>query len=105
MMISLILKYLTVSKHQSQYMVAYTGSLAPVDFSDAVFNHVNFQKITQISSLCSFYYISDKIPSLLVTIDLSAADLVCLTDQPTNGTAKRKLERLQFSTSSSFVKI
>ena len=43
----------------------YTGSLAPVDFSGAVFTHAYFQKIAKISSLCDFHYISEGIPSLL----------------------------------------
>ena len=40
----------------------YTGSLAPTDFSGAVFTHAHFQKIAQISSLCDFHYISVGIP-------------------------------------------
>ena len=42
-------------------------SLAPVDFSGALFTHAHFQKIAQISILCKEF---------LVTNDLSAADLV-----------------------------
>ena len=55
------------------------GSLAPADFSGAVFTSAHFQKIAQISSLCNFEYISEGIPSLicfLVTNDLTAVDLV-----------------------------
>ena len=43
----------------------YTGSLAPVDFSGAVFTCAHFQKIDQQSSLCNFYYISEGIPLLM----------------------------------------
>ena len=64
----------------------YTVSLAPADFSGAVFTHVDFQKIAQISSLCDFHYISERIPSLMrfwFTNDLSVVDLApadfCLT--------------------------
>ena len=46
-------------------MTGYTGSLAPADFSGAVFTSAHFQKITQISSLCDFHYISEGIPSLM----------------------------------------
>ena len=56
----------------------YTGSLAPADFSGAVFTHADFQKIAPISSLSDFHYVSEGIPSLMrfwVTNDLSAADL------------------------------
>ena len=61
------------------FITYYNSSLAPVDFSGAVFTCAQFQKITQISSSCDFHYISEGIPSLiafLVTNDLSAADLV-----------------------------
>jgi hypothetical protein len=40
-------------------------SLTPADFIGAVFTHVHFQKIAQISSLCNFHYISEWIPSLM----------------------------------------
>ena len=53
----------------------YIRSLAPADFSSAVFTHAYFQKIAQISSLCDFHYINEEIPSLmrfwlLITYDL-----------------------------------
>ena len=43
----------------------YTGYLAPVDFSGAVFNCAHFQKVAQISNFCDFHYISQGIPFLL----------------------------------------
>ena len=45
--------------------VKYTVCLAPMDFSDEVFTRAHFQKIAQISSLCDFHYISERIPSLM----------------------------------------
>ena len=59
----------------------YTGSLASVNFSGAVFTHAHFPKTAQISSLCNFHYISEGIPSfmcfwLLMAIN-SAADVSC----------------------------
>ena len=43
-----------------------TGSLDPLDFSGSVFTCADFQKITQISSLCDVYYIvSEEITSLI----------------------------------------
>ena len=45
-------------------LLLYTRSLAPADFSGAVFTCAHFQKIAQISSLCDFLYISEDIPSL-----------------------------------------
>ena len=43
----------------------YTESLAPADFSGAVFTFAHFQKLAQISSLCDIHYISEEIPSLV----------------------------------------
>ena len=43
----------------------YTRSLAPADFSGAVFTCLHFQIIAQISSLCDFHYTSEGIPSLM----------------------------------------
>ena len=43
----------------------YTGSLAPADFSGAVFTRAHFQKIAEISSLCNFHCISKGILSLM----------------------------------------
>ena len=40
-------------------------SLAPADFSGAVFTCAHFQKVAQISSLCDFHYITEGIPSLM----------------------------------------
>ena len=37
----------------------YNGSLAPADFSGAVFTCAHFQKNAQISSLCDFHYITE----------------------------------------------
>ena len=51
-------------RHNGQ-KCAYTGSLAPADFSGAVFTCGHFQKIDQISSLYNFHYISKGIPSLM----------------------------------------
>ena len=42
----------------------YTGSLAPADFSGALFTRAHFQ-IAQISNLCNFHSISEGIPSLM----------------------------------------
>ena len=53
----------------------YTRSLAPSDFSGAVFTYVHLQKIAKISSLFKFHYISQGIPFLVIN-DLSHADLV-----------------------------
>ena len=53
----------------------YTGSLAPANFSGAVFTCAHFQKIALISSLCNFNYISEGIPSNLCFCLVSAADL------------------------------
>ena len=58
---------------------AYTGSLAPPDFSGLVFTCGHFQKIVQTSSLCNFHYISERnsfTHAFLVTNDFSTADLV-----------------------------
>ena len=44
---------------------SYTGSLAPADFSGAVFIHMHFQKVVQISSLCYFHDVREGIPSLV----------------------------------------
>ena len=57
----------------------YTQSLAPANFSGAVFTYVHFQKIAQISSICNFQKINEGIPSLVrfwLLMTLSAADLV-----------------------------
>ena len=48
--------------------IEYTGSLAPADFSGAVFTCAHLQEIqfvAQISSLCDFVYISEGISSLM----------------------------------------
>ena len=45
--------------------IGYTRSLAPADFSGAVFTCAHFQKVAQISSLCDFHYITEGIPSLM----------------------------------------
>ena len=45
--------------------IYYTWSLAPADFSGAVFTCAHFQRIAQIFSLCDFHYISKIIPSLM----------------------------------------
>ena len=63
----------------SIFEINYTGSLAPADFSGAVFTCAHFQKVAQISSLCDLHYISQGnsfTHAFLVTNDLSAADLV-----------------------------
>ena len=60
--------YMGIPKEASgteECLIMYTGSLAPADFSGAVFTHAHFQKIAQISSLRDFHYISEGIPSLM----------------------------------------
>ena len=58
----------------------YTRSLAPVDFTGAVFTYAHFQKIIHMYSLLNFHYVSEEIPSLmhfrLLMTYLSDADLV-----------------------------
>ena len=58
-----------------EVVIGYTRSLAPEDFTSAVFTSAhfqkiaqicaNFQKIAQISILCNFHYIREGIPSLM----------------------------------------
>ena len=48
-----------------EFRLLGTGSLAPANFSGAVFTCAHFQKLAQISSLCDFHYISEGIPSLV----------------------------------------
>ena len=48
-----------------ELLILYTGSLVPADFSDAVFTCAHFQKLAQISNLCHFHYLSERIPSLM----------------------------------------
>ena len=40
-----------------EFRLLGTGSLAPANFSGAVFTCAHFQKLAQISSLCDFHYI------------------------------------------------
>ena len=47
------------------FLLKYTGSFAPADFSGAAFTCAHFQNIAKISSLCEFDYISEGIPSLM----------------------------------------
>ena len=57
----------------------YTGSLAPVDFSSAVFTCMHFQKIAKNVRLMRFSlhrWRNSFTHAFLVTNDLSAADLV-----------------------------
>ena len=57
------------------FLLKYTGSFAPADFSGAAFTCAHFQNIAKISSLCEFDYISEG-NAFLVSNDLGAADLV-----------------------------
>ena len=61
--IMVLIKAVKSKKSTSKVKPNYTGSLAPADFSGAVFTCVHFQKIAQISSLYDFHYISERIPS------------------------------------------
>jgi hypothetical protein len=63
--------------YEVEFLIAYTGSLAPADFSGVVFAHAHFQNIALIYSLCDFPYTSEGIPSLLLFwLLMSAVDLV-----------------------------
>jgi hypothetical protein len=61
--------------------------LASADFSGAVFTRAYFQKISQISSLCDFYYISEGIPSLMhfrLLMTYEQAKVYCIAESETN---------------------